>query len=95
MLTIVNTSIFKSLYNREKIKDLMLNNRLKNIGYNIRNIRKQKQIPQIDLAVTIGIDRAYLSEIENGHTNVSVNILYAIADALNTDIVELFNQNGE
>lgn len=63
-----------------------MSNRLKNIGNNIRNLRKKKQITQIDLAVMIGIDRAYLSEIENGRTNVSLNVLYAIADALNTNI---------
>lgn len=70
-----------------------MNNRLKNIGNNIRQIRKQRQVTQIDLAVMIGIDRAYLSEIENGRTNVSLNILYAIADALNIDIIQFFNRN--
>ncbi len=93
MLIIVNTIIFKPFYNKRKIKDLILNNRLKNIGNNIRQIRKQRQVTQIDLAVMIGIDRAYLSEIENGRTNVSLNILYAIADALNTDIIQFFNRN--
>ena len=93
MLIIVNTIIFKPFYNKRKIKDLILNNRLKNIGNNIRQIRKQRQGTQIDLAVMIGIDRAYLSEIENGRTNVSLNILYAIADALNTDIIQFFNRN--
>jgi len=90
MLNIVNTIIFKPFYNEKKHKDLILNNRLKNIGNNIRKIRKQKQLTQIDLAVMIGIDRAYLSEIENGRTNVSLNILYAIADTLNTDIICFF-----
>ena len=33
-----------------------------------------------------GIDRAYLSEIENGRTNVSINLLYAIADVLKETI---------
>lgn len=93
MLIIVNIIIFKPFYNKRKIKDLILNNRLKNIGNNIRQIRKQRQVTQIDLAVMIGIDRAYLSEIENGRTNVSLNILYAIADALNTDIIQFFNRN--
>ena len=61
----------------------------------IRNLRKKKQITQIDLAVMIGIDRAYLSEIENGRTNVSLNVLYAIADALNTNITCFFNENRQ
>ena len=70
-----------------------MNNRLENIGQNIRNLRKQQNLSQIELAVVVGIDRSYLSEIENGLTNVSINILFAIADALNTPIVQLFAEN--
>ncbi len=67
-----------------------MSNRLEKIGKNICKIRKQQQLLQIDLAVTVGIDRAYLSEIENGRTNVSVNVLYAIADALGVPITDFF-----
>ncbi len=59
-----------------------MSNRLKIIGSRIRESRKKQNLLQIDLAVMVGIDRAYLSEIENGRTNVSINLLYAIADAL-------------
>lgn len=69
-----------------------MNNRLENIGNNIRDIRKRQQLSQIDLAVMVGIDRAYLSEIENGKTNTSINVLYAIADALNTPIIQFFTE---
>ena len=68
-------------------------NRLKNIGNNIRTIRKQQHLTQIDLAVIVGIDRAYLSEIENGRTNITINLLYAVADALNTPIAQLLSEN--
>ena len=71
-----------------------MTNRLQNIGNKIRQFRKEKNIPQIELAIEIGIDRAYLSEIENGRTNHSINILYAISDALHVNIIELF-QNSE
>ena len=70
-----------------------MTNRLQNIGNKIRQIRKEKNIPQIELAVEIGIDRSYLSEIENGRTNPSINILYAIADALHVNIIDLFQNN--
>ena len=66
-------------------------NRLENIGLNIRKIRKQKNLRQIELAVAVGIDRSYLSEIENGRANPSISILYAIADAFEIDIVTLFS----
>ena len=68
-----------------------MQNRLLTIGKNIQNQRKKQNLTQIELAVEVGIDRAYLSEIENGKANISVNILYAIADALHTDIKDFFN----
>ncbi len=68
-------------------------NRIQNIGLNVRKFRKKQKLSQIELAVEVGIDRSYLSEIENGRTNMSVGILYAIADALKTDISEFFKNN--
>ncbi|MBP5616007.1 MAG: helix-turn-helix transcriptional regulator [Alphaproteobacteria bacterium] len=68
-----------------------MDNRLQKIGKNIRRIRKERLLCQIDFAVTVGIDRAYLSEIENGKTNTSINILLAIADALDVSIVKLLD----
>ena len=65
---------------------MKLSNRLQIIGSNIRDLRKKQNLLQIDLAIMVGIDRAYLSEIENGRTNVSINLLYAIADALKEPI---------
>ena len=70
-----------------------MQNRLLTIGNNIKTNRKKQNLTQIELAVEVGIDRAYLSEIENGKANISVNILYAIADALHTDIKDFFNTN--
>lgn len=70
-----------------------MNNRLENIGQAICRIRKQQKLSQIDLAIAVGIDRAYLSEIENGRTNVSIGILFAIADALNISIIDILSEN--
>lgn len=64
-------------------------NRLENIGLNIRKYRKKMKLSQVDLAVEVGIDRSYLSEIENGRVNPTINILYAIADSLNVSVVNL------
>lgn len=67
-----------------------MTNRLENIGLNIRKYRKQQKITQIELAIMVGIDRAYLSEIENGRTNSSINVLYAIADAFGRNLSDFF-----
>ena len=69
-----------------------MTNRIEHIGKNIKKYRKLQELAQIELAVTVGIDRAYLSEIENGRTNPSINILYAIADALKVDITDLLKK---
>ena len=95
MLIIVNTffrkeDIIKAV--KAGKRNINLVNRLENIGLNIRKYRKQMKLSQVELAVEVGIDRAYLSEIENGRTNPSVNVLYAIADALRIEIECLFEQ---
>lgn len=55
---------------------------LKRIGQNIAKLRKYKKLSQEDLAGAAEIDRSFLSEIENGHKNLSVLVLLKIAKAL-------------
>ena len=55
---------------------------LKSIGGNIARIRKSKKLSQEDLCGLAGMDRSYLSEIENGHKNFSTMTLLKIARAL-------------
>ena len=62
---------------------------LKNIGKNIRRLRKSAHLSQIDLAVAVGIDRAYLSEIENGHRNFTIMLLQNLATVLEVPIEDL------
>ena len=62
---------------------------LKTIGKNIRSFRKKAGLSQIDLAVAVGIDRAYLSEIENGHRNFTIMLLQNLATALSVSLEDL------
>ena len=59
------------------------------IGINIRKLRNSKKLSQEELAFEAGIDRSYLSEIENGYKNLSVTMLAQIAAALKVDINDL------
>ena len=59
------------------------------IGSNIRKLRTAKGLSQEELAFRAEIDRSYLSEIENGHKNLSVMVLDQIASALEVDLREL------
>lgn len=64
-------------------------NELKIIGRNIALLRKKRKLTQEDLAGLAEMDRSYLSEIENGYKNLSVNALLAIARALKVSVKEL------
>jgi transcriptional regulator with XRE-family HTH domain len=52
----------------------------KNIGIVLRNLRAQKGISQEKLALETGIGRRYMSDIENGRRNVSLEIIEKLAD---------------
>lgn len=60
------------------------------IGTNIRKTRNSKKLSQEELAFKAGVDRSYLSEIENGHKNVGIVVLEQIAIALEIKITLLF-----
>ncbi|MBR6422604.1 helix-turn-helix transcriptional regulator [bacterium] len=51
-------------------------------GNNIREIRLLKQLSQEDLAYLCGLHRTYISDIERGNRNVSIDNIEKIAKAL-------------
>ena len=59
-------------------------------GENLRRHRKLAELTQEELGARAGgISPKYLSEIENGLRNPSLEILHKMAMALNVDIAEL------
>ena len=61
------------------------------IGWNLRRLRKEREITQEDFATDSGFDRGYISGIERGVRNPSVGVLVRIASALGVDVAELFD----
>ncbi len=59
------------------------------VGTNIRRLRLDHDMSQEDLAGEAGINRAYLSTVENGKRNISIDNIMAIATALEVDPREL------
>lgn len=55
------------------------------IGQRIKKIRKQKQFTQEKLAENLEISTVYISQVENGKTKLSLEMLVRIANLLNTD----------
>lgn len=64
----------------------------KEIAARIVALRKEQKLTQEDLAGMADLDRSYLSEIENGHKNLSLRTLEKIAKALNVKMSDLLKE---
>ena len=61
----------------------------KKLGKNLKRIRTQKGISQGDIVRALKIDRAFVSNIENGKTNPTLETIAKIAKAIGVPIEEL------
>jgi len=59
------------------------------VGRNIRRLREARGLSQEDLAHLAGVHVTYLSGVENGHRNVTVNVLERLAAGLGVDETDL------
>lgn len=71
-------------------KDLDL---LRRIGRKIRDVRADKGLSQEDLAHKARIDRTYMSGIERGLRNLTVQVLRDIARALGVPMRALLGED--
>jgi DNA-binding XRE family transcriptional regulator len=60
-------------------------------GARLRHLRRTHNLTQLDLAVTLGIDRCYLSSVECGKKGVSLATLEVIALGFRMKLSELLN----
>lgn len=60
-------------------------------GQNLRKIRESKNITMQNLADSINVEYSQISRIERGLINTSIGVAYAISQALEIDIKELFS----
>ncbi len=61
------------------------------VGQRIKELRKQLEISQEALALKAEVDRTYVTDVENGRRNISVEILERIIKALEVSFSEFFN----
>jgi transcriptional regulator with XRE-family HTH domain len=59
------------------------------LGQNLRKLRLKKNMSQVDLATVLSVDRAYISNIENGRMNPTLSTLEKISGALGISSSEL------
>ena len=65
---------------------------IKIIGENIIQRRKELGIKQVDLAHSVGIEDSSLRRIESGRTNPTFKTLFQIAQALDTEVIDLLEK---
>lgn len=68
----------------------MKDQRLVDFGNRVREIRKEKGLSQETLASLADIDRSYMGHIERGEKNITLTKIYQISEALNVDLIVLF-----
>ena len=61
------------------------------VGQRIKELRKIILLSQESLANKADVDRTYVTDVENGRRNVSVEILDRLINALNVTVSEFFN----
>lgn len=64
-------------------------------AHNLRRLREMKKISQEHLADLAGLHRTYVSSVERGERNITVDSMEKLAEALNADIRELLKPNNE
>lgn len=60
------------------------------LGMRIRFLRQQRRWSQEDLALNANINKNYISDLENGRRNPSLEILERISSTFGISLAELF-----
>ena len=64
------------------------------LGENIAFYRRRKKLTQEKLAEIVDVNNVHISHIETGDRSASLDLIFAIAEALNVEPYKLF-QNKE
>ncbi len=91
-------TIYESILEQLKIEGIKLRQPSKiKLSYQIRDVAKQIRdtrmkagLKQVDLAKKLGVIQQYISKIETGRENCSIETLKQIADALNKNLTIKF-----
>lgn len=71
----------------------MTNNKLKDVGNRIREVRKSKRLSQNELSEMIKVTPSYMSDIENGKVNISLDVFMRVTEALQVSADWLLRTN--
>ena len=59
------------------------------LGLNLKRIRTEKDISQVDIARSLGVSRGFVSNLENGKTNPTLATITRLANAVGVSTDEL------
>lgn len=60
-------------------------------GRRVRELRESAGMRQHEVAARAGVSNAYLSGVENGHRNPTLDVIAALAHALGVPVTRLFD----
>ena len=58
-------------------------------GENMKKIRLEKEMSQGDICRALSLDRAYISNVENGKQNLTISTMEKVAKALGVGLDDL------
>ena len=61
----------------------------------IRVLRAERKWSQAELATRVGVSRNSINSIENGHFDPSLSLAFAIADAFETSVEDVFDRKAK
>lgn len=64
------------------------------VGQRIKELRKELGYSQERLANEAEVDRTYVTDVENGRRNVSIEVLLKLISALEISVKEFFNSKS-
>lgn len=62
------------------------------LGRAVKRLRQHRGLTQQQLADKAGLHRTYLSDVERGARNLSLEVLFRLSASLETPISEIFKQ---
>ena len=90
---LVNVYLPNYLTYRLQNFNFVLMNLQESFGNRVHELRKKKKWSQEELAFRAGIDRTYMTSVENGKRNVSIQNIEKIITALEVSLVTFFDSN--
>lgn len=73
-------------------QDNILSNRIL-LANNVKRLRSKLKIKREELSLALGFDNSYISKLEKGKINITIDKLSIIADYFNVDLVDLFKKS--